>query len=376
LRITIFGLTLSSSWGNGHATPYRALIRALHRLGHQVTFFEKDVEYYALRRDFRAVPWCDLVLYDSWESVRAKALKSAAASDVVITASYCPKGAQINDEVLALKWPLHVFYDLDTPITLNALRERELDYVRRDQVPAFDLVLSWTGGTALEQLESEFGARMARPLFGCVDPDDYQPADPQERFQCALSYMGTYAADRQAKLDSLFLEPARRMTEEQFLLAGTLYPWSWQWPPNVRRFDHVAPVEHPTLYSSARLTLNLTRAEMASSGYCPSGRLFEAAACGAPVVSDWFDGLDAFFKPGKEIVVAQSSEAVIAALHLPSAELAQIGQAARRRTLDEHTGMHRAQQLLAYFASASGAHFPARDSQQREHRFGTTMEAA
>ena len=376
MRITIFGLTLSSSWGNGHATPYRALIRALNRLGHQVTFYEKDVEYYALRRDFRSVPWCELVLYESWEEVRAQALKRAAASDVVITASYCPGGARINDEVLELRRPLHVFYDLDTPITLNGLRERELDYLRRDQLPAFDLVLSWTGGAALSQLESEFGVRMACPLFGCVDPDDYKPATPDPYFLCALSYMGTYAADRQEKLDSLFLEPARRMPNEQFLLAGTLYPWSWQWPQNVQRFDHVALADHPALYSSARLTLNLTRTEMVASGYCPSGRLFEAAACSAPVVSDWFDGLDAFFTPGEEIVLAESSADIIAALRRPAAELARIGQAASRRTLDEHTGMHRAQQMLTYFDQASGAQLRASSAQEREQRFGTRMEAA
>ncbi|HEX8925335.1 MAG TPA: glycosyltransferase [Terriglobales bacterium] len=376
MRITIFGLTLSSSWGNGHATPYRALLRALHRLGHQVTFYERDVEYYALRRDFRSVPWCDLVLYDNWEDVRSQALRRAAASDVVITASYCSQGARINDEVLALKRPLHVFYDLDTPITLNGLRQREMDYLRRDQLPAFDLVLSWTGGTALEQLESEFGARMARPLFGCVDPDDYKPVPPDASFKCALNYMGTYAADRQAKLDSLFLEPARQMPNEHFLLAGSMYPWNWQWPANVQRFDHVCQAEHPALYSSARLTLNLTRAEMAASGYCPSGRLFEAAACGAPVVSDWFDGLDAFFTVREEIVLAQKSADVVAALRLPSAELAQIGEAARRRTLDEHTGTHRATQMLVYFDEASGARAAERNVRQRESRVGPRVEAA
>jgi spore maturation protein CgeB len=259
---------------------------------------------------------------------------------------------------------------------LKGLREKDLDYLHCDQLPAFDLVLSWTGGAALQQLESEFGARMARPLFGCVDPDDYYPVQPDERFRCALSYMGTYAADRQHKLDALFLEPARRMPHEQFLLAGTMYPWSWQWPQNVRRFDHVAPADHPALYCAARLTLNLTRAEMAASGYCPSGRLFEAAACGAPVVSDWFDGLDAFFAPGEEILVAKTSEDVMAALFQPEDELTQIGRAAQRRTLDAHTGMDRARQMLAYFEEANGAQLPARNAQPREHRFGPTMEAA
>lgn len=352
MKITIFGLTLSSSWGNGHATPYRAILRALARFGHKITFYEKDVEYYALRRDFAHSGYCDLVLYDAWKDVRRRALAEVAESDIVITASFCPEGARVNDEVLAVNGPLRVFYDLDTPVTLGRLRTGDLDYLRMEQIPQFDLVLSWTGGRALEQLQVLAPQSMVRPLFGCVDPDVYVrvPCDPH--FECALSYMGTYAADRQDKLDALFLEPARRMPHAQFLLAGTLYPWHWQWPANVRRFDHVAPAEHSALYSSSRLTLNLTRAEMASSGYCPSGRFFEAAACGTTIVSDWFDGLDEFFCPGEEILVASRGEDVMRALEMDEATLAQLAVRARQRTLDEHTGEHRARQMLSYFDEA------------------------
>jgi spore maturation protein CgeB len=346
VKILFFGLTLSSSWGNGHATPYRALIRALARAGHDMSFYEKDVEYYYWRRDFREWPYCRLVLYDEWQNVRAAALADARAADVVLIGSYCPEGARIADELLGLAHPLRVFYDLDTPITLWNLARGDLFYLRRDHVPAFDLYLSFTGGAVLRQLERVWGARAARPLYGCVDPDDYQRVSPQESFACDLSYMGTYAGDRQPAVDELLLAPARALPDLSFLLAGTMYP-PQRWPENVRRLDHVRPADHPVFYSSCRLTLNVTRALMAASGWCPSGRFFEAAACGAPIVSDEWPGLSEFFAPGRELLVAHSRDDVAAALRLPDAELAAVAARARQRTLDEHTGAVRAQQLLA-----------------------------
>jgi spore maturation protein CgeB len=352
LKITIFGLTLSSSWGNGHATPYRAILRALHRLGHRVTFYERDVPYYAKHRDFFQQEYCDLKFYSSWDAIRHQAVPEAAESDVVLTASYVPEGARIADALLALDSPLRVFYDLDTPITLQSLAEGDLDYIHSRQLAAFDLVLSWTGGDALLRLERDFGARHVRPLFGCVDPDVYRPTPPRPGQRCELSYMGTYAPDRQAKLDSMFLEPARLRPASRFLLAGPLYPPEWQWPANVQRFEHVRPADHPALYCSSRLTLNLTRETMAASGYCPSGRFFEAAACGTPIVSDWFRGLDSFFEPGKELLVASGASEVLSALDLPDAELLHIADRARERTLDEHTGYQRALTMLAAFESA------------------------
>jgi spore maturation protein CgeB len=358
LKVTIFGLTLSSSWGNGHATPYRAIIRALHRRGHRVVFYEKDVEYYALRRDFTRSEYCDLVLYESWEQIRARALRDASDSDAVITASYCPDGARISDELLQVARPLHAFYDLDTPITLARLSQGDLSYLRRDQLAQFDLVLSWTGGRALEQLRDDWCARMVRPLFGCVDPSVYHRVPRRSEFVCNLSYMGTYAADRQEKVDEFFLEPARRRTDLQFVLAGTMYPWQWQWPANVRRFDHVPPEQHSALYSSSRLTLNITRKEMAECGWCPSGRFFEAAASGTPIVTDWWPGLDHFFVPSEEIMVVNSSDDAEHAINRSDSELARIADRAMQRTLDEHTGEHRADELLKHFEAARSETVP------------------
>jgi spore maturation protein CgeB len=352
VKISIFGLTLSSSWGNGHATPYRAILRALDRLGHQVHFFEKDVPYYSSRRDFDSCNYCELTLYSEWADVRDRALSSAADSDVVITASFLPEGRRINDEILDLSRPLRVFYDLDTPVTLNHLCHGEVEYLDAPQIPEFDLVLSFTGGGVLSTLEDDYRARMVRPLYGCVDPDDYQRVAPVPKFQSDLSYMGTYSADRQVKLDALLLEPSRRHPEKMFLLAGSLYPWNWEWPENVRRMEHVAPAEHSSFYSSSRLTLNITRGEMAANGWCPSGRFFEAAACGTPLITDSWEGLDSFFDLQSELRVVASAGEVEAALSSPDNELQSMAARARQRTLDEHTGNVRARQLLQYIEEA------------------------
>lgn len=352
MKITIFGLTISSSWGNGHATPYRALIRALDRMGHRVHFFEKDVPYYSAKRDFDFCDYCELTLYPDWSSVRSQALAVAADSDVVITASYLPEGQYINDEVLDLAHPLHVFYDLDTPVTLKNMRESGVEYLAGRQICVFDLVLSFTGGNATTELEQEYGARMVRPLYGCVDPDDYIRVEAIPDFSCDLSYMGTYSDDRQGKVDELFLEPSRRQLDKQFLLAGSLYPWQWQWPQNVRRIEHIAPADHAKFYSSSRLTLNITRGDMAANGWCPSGRFFEAAACGTPLITDVWEGLDSFFDLQDELRVVRTADDVDQVLLLPDAELQSMASRARQRTLDEYTGMVRAKELLAYFEEA------------------------
>jgi spore maturation protein CgeB len=229
-----------------------------------------------------------------------------------------------------------------------------VDYLRRPQIAAFDLYLSWTGGDSLRELEQDWGARLARPLYGCVDPDRYYPAPARDDYRCDLSYMGTYAADRQEKLDRLFLEPSRRRRDRRFVLAGSLYPWEWQWGENVVRFDHVFPTEHPAFYSSARATLNITREDMARVGYCPSPRLFEAAACGSLIVSDTWPGLEMFFAAGEELLPATTAEDVMRALELSDDARSRIARRARERTLDENTGDRRAEQLLKCIEEASG----------------------
>jgi spore maturation protein CgeB len=353
MKLVVFGLTLSSSWGNGHATLWRGLLRALTRTGHQAVFFERDEEYYAQHRDLRELPGVDLILYREWEDARALAAEHAGDADVAIVTSYCPDARN----AIALLFEgdrsaLKVFYDLDTPVTLARLSAGEtVSYIPEGGLSPFDLVLSFTGGTALAELQVRLGARRVAPLYGHVDPDVHRPVPPHPLFECDLSYLGTYAADRQSALDTLFLQAARRRPRSRFLIGGSGYPQDFPWLPNIWFRRHVAPPEHPAFYCSSRLTLNVTRRDMAAMGFCPSGRLFEAAACGTPILTDSWNGLAHFYTPGQEILVVRDSHDVLNALSLTPPDLARVAQAARERTLDEHSSAKRAEELLALLES-------------------------
>jgi spore maturation protein CgeB len=353
MKFVIFGLTISSSWGNGHATMWRGLCGALARRGHRIAFFERDVPYYAAHRDLSEIAGGRLVLYPEWSAALADARRELSGADVAIVTSYCPDGvaaAELAGEAAAV---LSVFYDLDTPVTLDELeRGRPVEYIGPRGLKDFDLVLSFTGGGALDALTQRLGARRVAPLYGSVDPDVYRPSAPLTDFRSDLSYIGTYAADRQAALEALFLEPARRLPRRRFLIAGAQYPQEFPWSDNIYFVRHVAPPHHPTLYSSSRLTLNVTRRAMARTGYCPSGRLFEAAACATPILSDAWQGLDRFFSPGEEIVVAADSADAIAALALPDDALQRIARRARERALAEHSAERRARELEDILAAA------------------------
>ena len=350
MKLVVFGLTVTSSWGNGHATLWRGLLAGLARLGHRVTFFERDVPYYAWHRDRRELPGHRLVLYPDWPEVLPLARAELAGADVAMVTSYCPDAIAATELVLGTPGPLRTFYDLDTPVTLDRLRAGErVPYIGPAGLSGFDLVLSYTGGEALSELRSRLGARSVAPLYGSVDPDAHRPAPGRPEYAADLSYLGTYALDRQEQLDRLFLQPARRRPGLRFLIGGSLYPPDFPWVENVFYVRHVPPAEHPAFYGSSALTLNVTRAAMASMGYCPSGRLFEAAACGAPLLSDDWEGLDRFFEPGREILVARSTEEALEALALPRADLARIAAAARDRTLAEHTAERRAREMVDLF---------------------------
>ena len=348
MKIVVFGLTVSSSWGNGHATLWRALARALARRGHRLVFFERDVPYYAAHRDLVELPGGELRFYRAWEDVLGAARRHIADADVAMVTSYCPDGIAAAELILSIAPGRRVFYDLDTPVTLDALRRGEpVAYIGAGGLGDFDMVLSYTGGAALDELRTRLGARRVAPLYGSVDPDVHRPVPADPRYAADLSYLGTYAQDRQDALRELFVEPARRLVAQRFLIGGALYPADFPWTPNIYFVRHVPPPDHPAFYCSSRLTLNVTRRAMAEMGYCPSGRLFEAAACGTPLVSDAWPGLERFFEPGSEILVASSAEDVTAALALGADELAAVARRARERTLDQHTADRRVDDLLA-----------------------------
>jgi spore maturation protein CgeB len=345
-RIVIFGLTVSSSWGNGHATVWRGLLRSLAAMGHSVTFFERDVPWYAGARDLHQGDGYELVLYSDWDEIAARAEAELARADAGIVTS-CPDAIAAAELILATPELVRVFYDLDTPVTLERLRRGEtVEYLPADGLGRFDLVLSFTGGKALDELRARLGARTALPLYGSADINAHQPVPPVPHYACDLSYLGTYAADRQDGVQRLLLHPAQTLPEKQFVIGGSLYPGDFPRTENLRFIDHVPPGEHPAFYCSSRITLNVTRGAMASFGYCPSGRLFEAAACGTPILSDTWEGLDEFFEPGREILLARSTGDAVDAMRLPDAELAAIAARARRRVLAHHTAARRAEQLL------------------------------
>src|ERR1041384_453598 len=328
MKIVFFGLTISSSWGNGHATLLRGLFKSLTARRHEIVFFEHDVPYYAAHRDLVEMPGVELFLYDDWHDIAPRARQVIAESDVAVVTSYCPDGIDATEIVASSNVNLSVFYDLDTPVTLDALQNGEqLAYIGPRKLADFDLVLSYTGGAALTALRNELDARRVVPLFGSVDPDIHHPAPALSRYEADFSYLGTYARDRQSLVERLFIQVARRMPDRRFILGGSKYPIDFPWQQNIWYVQHVPPLAHAAFFSSSPLTLNVTRGAMARMGYCPSGRLFEAAACGAAMVSDEWDGLDSFFEAGRALIVARTTDDVIAAMQLPPDELASIAQA-------------------------------------------------
>jgi spore maturation protein CgeB len=345
MKIVIFGLTISSSWGNGHATVWRSLCRELIERGHAVVFFERNVPYYAAHRDISEINGGTLRLYASWDDIIDIAGHELRDADVAIVTSYCPDAVAASD-LIWFSPALRVFYDLDAPVTLARLRRGEVvPYIPPNGLADFDLVLSFTGGAALPALKAELGAKKVAPLYGSVDPDVHRRVERKEAYRSALSYLGTYSQDRQGTLQDLFIEPARRAPRERFVMGGAQYPVGFPWRDNIFFVQHLPPSEHPSFFCSSRLTLNVTRAAMRDMGWCPSGRLFEAAACGVPTITDSWSGLEDFLTPESEILIAREPEDVLAALELSDAQLGRIAMAARERVLTEHTGAQRAQQF-------------------------------
>lgn len=347
MKIVIFGLTITSSWGNGHGTTYRSLCKALAARGHHITFVEKDVEWYRSNRDLPEPPYVTVRLYDDWAAEHTSLIALAEGADVIVIGSYFPDAIAATEALLAANLGPLLFYDIDTPITLAALRAHGCtDYLRADLIPHYAAYLSFTGGPALQELETRFGSPRAIAFYCSVDPELYHPTPPNPAYTCALSYLGTYAADRQPKLLRLLNEAARLLPDERFIVAGPQYPSDVPWADNVERIVHLSPPEHPAFYSSSRFTLNLTRDDMVAAGWSPSVRLFEASACGAAILSDPWPGLEDFLTPGSEILLPRTPSEVAHILRNTSdADRHALGQRARDRILSEHTSAHRAEQF-------------------------------
>jgi spore maturation protein CgeB len=353
LRIVFLGLSITSSWGNGHATTYRGLVRELVRRGHDVLFLERDVPWYAEHRDLPHPPYGRSALYRSVHDLQMRFAREVREADLAVVGSYVPDGIAIGEWLTDTARGVSAFYDIDTPVTLTRLGAGDATYLAPHLIPRYDLYLSFTGGPTLERLERELGSPRALPLYCSVDPEVHRPERVPTRWD--LGYMGTYSDDRQPTLTGLLIEPARCWRQGRFAVAGPQYPKSIAWPANVERIEHLPPARHRAFYNAQRYTLNVTRADMIAAGWSPSVRLFEAAACGVPIVSDWWPGLDELLEPDREILVAHSAtEALACVRDLPETRRRAIGERARRRVLAEHTAAHRAAELEGHVLELVG----------------------
>ena len=359
LRIVILGLSITSSWGNGHATTYRSLVRALSQRGHEVLFLERDKPWYRANRDAVDLPPGSVQLYHSVDELRSRWRSALADADLVVIGSYVPEGIAVGTLAQAIGSGIISFYDIDTPVTLASLAKGDCPYISDELVAGFDLYLSFTGGPALQVLERRYHARAARVLYCSVDPNRHTPITAEPVW--GMGYLGTYSADRQPALEKLMFVPARRCPSRLFAVAGPLYPPEVAWPVNIDRIEHVGPNRHGWFYSRQRFTLNITRADMLRMGFSPSVRLFEAAACGVPIISDRWPGLETIFVPGKHILVARSSQEVLSYIReFPDPERRRLANRARELVLARHTAAHRAVALEGYVEEALGRSAPRR----------------
>jgi spore maturation protein CgeB len=347
MKIVFFGLSITSSWGNGHATTYRGLLREMAQRGHEVLFLERDAPWYAQNRDLPEPPFCRTVLYSSLEELLAGYGAEIRGADCVIVGSYVTQGIEVGRWVTQNARGLTAFYDIDTPVTLAALAQRNCSYLTCDLIPRYRLYLSFTGGPTLDAIEQCYGSPAARPLYCSVDPEVHYPLQRQPTWD--LGYLGTYSSDRQPGLERLLCAPAASWSEGRFVVAGPQYPREIKWPENTHRIEHLPPESHRDFYCSQRFTLNLTRKQMQLAGFSPSVRLFEAAACAVPVISDQWSGLEQFFVPGEEILLASSSEEVLRILQdYPEEKRIAVGEQALKRALKSHSAARRAEELEQY----------------------------
>jgi spore maturation protein CgeB len=348
LDIVVLGLSITSSWGNGHATTFRGLIRELHKNGHRITFLERDVPWYASNRDLRDFSYCKTILYQDLTELREKYTSTIADADLVVVGSYVPEGVEAGNFVVETARGVTAFYDIDTPVTLAKIEKNDFEYLRPDLIPKYNLYLSFTGGPTLKRIEEQYGSPMARPFYCSFDPELYFPEKQDTAWD--LGYLGTYSTDRQPPLEKLMLDAASELPGSKFVVAGPQYPEGMLWPSNVERIEHLPPSEHRKFYNSQRFTMNITRADMIRAGYSPSVRLFEAAACNTPIISDYWEGIESIFEPDKEILITRSAKETMHYLNNTTENQRQtIADNARKKVLAFHTAAHRAQELEGYY---------------------------
>lgn len=375
--VVIIGLSITSSWGNGHATTFRSLVRGLSEVGFSVLFLEREVPWYAANRDNPQPSSATTILYRTLDELFSVYEPHVASASLVIVGSFVPDGIAVGEWVTSVANGQTAFYDIDTPVTLAKLKQGSADYISHSLIPRYGAYLSFTGGPTLHTLEDSYGSRMARVLYCSVDTDCYRPLEAGNKWD--LGYLGTYSDDRQPLLNELLLTPAYQASELNFVVAGPQYPDNITWPGNVERIQHLPPDDHPSFYAAQHFTLNITRAAMKQAGYSPSVRIFEACACGVPVISDWWPGLETLLCIGMEIMVAEDSESVLRYLRETTEEDRRaIAFRARQRILADHTPVARANQIRSYLEEMNDAasHSPRRNRRYWQVTSGTAGRVA
>lgn len=347
--IAFFGSSLVSAYWNGAATYYRGIIRALHRRGHRVTFYEPDAYDRQQNRDIPDPPWARVVVYEASEQALFRSLEQARSADVLVKAS----GVGIFDDILEEAVPdytrpgaLSIYWDVDAPATLASLAENP-DAPLHRAIPRYDGVFTYGGGNPVVRAYEARGARLCAPVYNALDPATHHPVAPDPRFEATLGFLGNRLPDREKRVESFFLDAAARLPKESFLLGGS--GWSDKpMPANVRYLGHVYTADHNAFNCTPRAVLNISRESMAANGFSPATRVFEAAGAGACLITDAWTGLEQFLEPAAEVLVAHDGAEVAEAVASLSPERArQIGERARRRVLAEHTYEHRAAEVEA-----------------------------
>jgi len=344
LKIAFYGSSLVSAYWNGAATYYRGIIKELNRLGHQITFYEPDAYERQQHRDIPDPEWATVVVYENNEASAHEVLAKAAEADIVIKAS----GVGVFDELLeeqVLKLrkehQLVIFWDVDAPATLERMTNNPEDPFRA-LVPQYDMILTYGGGQPVIDAYTTFGASRCIPIYNALDPETHYPVTEEDKFKCDLAFLGNRLPDREARVEEFFLKAAAKLPEQTFKIGGS----GWgdkHMPSNIDYIGHVYTKEHNAFNCTPKAVLNISRDSMAKMGFSPATRVFEAAGAGACIITDYWIGIDFFFEPGHEILVAGSGDEVAEILSKLSAEEAKaIGEAAKERVLKYHTYAHRA----------------------------------
>jgi spore maturation protein CgeB len=350
MNIAFFGSSIVSAYWNGAATYYRGIVRALHDRGHRITFYEPDAFGRQQHRDIDDPDWCTVVVYPAETEQQVLAtVEQARGADLVVKAS----GVGVHDTllesaVLSLQAPgrLVLFWDVDAPATLDRMQADPADPLRA-LVPRYDLVLTYGGGEPVRAAYRDLGARECVPIYNALDPATHFPVEPDPRFEARLGFLGNRLPDREERVEEFFLRAAAQLPAHRMLLGGS----GWQdkaMPPNVHYVGHVYTADHNAFNCTPLAVLNISRASMARYGFSPATRVFEAAGAGACLITDAWEGVDTFFEPGSELLVAGNADEVAAHVEALRPQTARrIGQAALQRVRAEHTYAHRAAQLDA-----------------------------